>query len=144
MQIQRLTGPRKNFELMLSTPNMMLGQSTMCTHVWKRRGEQYTCTVYLEGPREEDDIEENFSRYHTYLPVELVEYTFTDNEDEDLDLLVKVHRFGVSSYLIKEKHLQDIYDRYIKRAAQAYNLEALPAKDTNESNSESQDAGEAI
>jgi len=128
MQIQRLKGKKSNFELSLNTPYVNIGNS-WASHIWERNGSTYKCRVFLEAKKQPEYKNESIGYWLAALPVQILNFSFEekepDNNDEELDILVKTDTIAYQLGLIDEELYQQIYDSYIDEACEEYCLESV-------------------
>lgn len=126
MQIQRLTGPKSSLELTLTSPVLQVSKHTFVTHLWKKTGNKYDCTIYLESTRDPGEKNEAIGHWIGSLPIQFLTLGFEEqepnNKEEQLDIEVNVTKFHIVQELIPDNILAMLYERYIDRACQQYNL----------------------
>ncbi len=134
MQIQRLTGPKSSFELMLSEPAVQISQNALAVQKWQKSGDELRCLVYLESMRDPELKNQRFGRWIGALPVEFLKFRFTekepDNSEEFIDAQVDVTTLHLIKDLVPEEDIIALYERYIERATERYGLISEPL--TNE------------
>lgn len=139
MRIQRLTGPKRSFELMLSDPVVVLSNTTVGIHKWERWANTYKCKVYLQGNTDSSVRDKSLNFYIAALPIDLLELEFTDTSvDVDqsrltenqrkqlhhLDVPVTLVASSPARYMLPQPMIEAIYSSYIENACKEYNLTA--------------------
>lgn len=133
MQVQRFEGPRENFELMLHNPNLPFSPTGMWTHMWERSGKNFTCTVFMENPSEVLDVNKNLAEYLVGLPIQFLQFSFTDSPEtqETITCHVEMHERSPLRFLFKPKVLKRMYERYLAMASKRYDLNIVDPEVTN-------------
>lgn len=129
MQIQRFTGPKHSFELTLDSPVLQLSKNMYMLHMWQRKGNHYTCTMFLEATRDPDEKNEKISRWVGALPIKFLEMDFHElepgNKEELLDVEVRLTKDPLLKCIVDKQIIGYTYERYLQAAAHAYRFKIV-------------------